>query len=558
MVKVYHDLRYDIDHSGVGDRDHYGDGGKKTKASRQNNRIGRSGYCGNSELHYGKWRHSPNNYKSLCRSPNSSLTRLSSGNRAQPCPEAYNTFYNNNATLACEFDINKQSVRDFYEQNQDREGEYAKNFKQIRDEFCKNPDNLFAKFGGQTCNSLLQDQDKIKDYCRMDNDRIKSDDNCKAENDTDWYQELAEIYCRNHPTDSWCKCYNVKNYKDVCMESEVVKNDTTSCPAGSELKTISPKKFIPDEYAAINLQLEGAGCIGQSDEKKDNSWIAKNYANHNCSQDWQLMKYDPETNQLKLKGKVDDKELCLDHAHYGRYVEGDAVHFGACHGGLNQKWYLDSKDRLKTFDLRANHLCLDKAYNDTRKERFQMWTCNDNKNQKFKSSIISDKKCVTTSDKVNDLPGCGQAIQSVLAIAQYDSSAKSLLLDNPQCIAAACPQGSTGYLNLKESAFNQCRSMNICNQNINVGSSTNSKILAKCAISSSTTDASGSSPASGSPQSAGTLADTLADIDDQVDEDEDEDEEDQKKDNTAMYAGIASSGLSLSVMMGVVLFATTM
>ena len=51
MVKVNHDLKYDLDHSGKDDRDYYGNKGKLTRGFRHNDKIGNKGYCDGSDLH---------------------------------------------------------------------------------------------------------------------------------------------------------------------------------------------------------------------------------------------------------------------------------------------------------------------------------------------------------------------------------------------------------------------------------------------------------------------------------------------------------------------------
>lgn len=479
--------------------------------------------------------------REMCRESNSANTQLESGTRDRPCPDAKETRYLtvDGNTLECKFD-NTESLRRSYA-NKTTETEHEKIFKALQEDFCSDIKNLYKNAGdGKTCmETFFEGSNEDQIYC-YDIQNLKNDPKCTSNFNKNWYQELAETYCRNNPTDMWCKCYNVKNYKDVCMKYDIVDYTTQTCPTGFELTTTDSQNFIPNKYAAIYLQLQGAGCIGRSDEKKDSSWVAKNFTNDNCSQDSQLIKYDPTTKQLKLKGKVNDKELCLDHAHHNKYENGDDVVFHPCHGGLNQKWYLDSLGRLKTLDPAAKDLCLDKSHNDAREDKFQMYTCHNNNNQKFDSANMSNKRCVTTRNLYNDLPGCDQALNSILSIAQFDPAAKTLLLENPQCLGSSCPSGEPGYMQLKDSAFNQCQSMNICNQQINVQTATESDILASCAINTG----SGSGSGSGNQD----LNDILNSIND-IAGDEDDDKPEKPKTNTTLYIMIFGAIIFLFMMM---------
>lgn len=95
----------------------------------------------------------------------------------------------------------------------------------------------------------------------------------------------------------------------------------------------------------------------------------------NTNIDSQKFKFEPSTNEIKGLGNK-----CLDAGNiadvYNRYIR-----IFTCHGGSNQKWFMDTKNRIHT--LANESLCIDSQSGNAEDSNLYMFSCHNNFNQKW-------------------------------------------------------------------------------------------------------------------------------------------------------------------------------
>lgn len=332
----------------------------------------------------------------------------------------------------------------------------AKRFPEIANEICKKTENTrfeISKDGENVpCWKIKRDAnglDMLKKDCapnfKLDDDYC-TETNLGKKN----YEELANKFCRDNPEHIDCGCYNAINYQSVCVDTnENIPAKTysnvsvdSSCPDGYTEET--------RQYSNLTLKFPGAGCIGRADNGNamnypDDTNPSRNRCDRN--NDWQKVIYDPATKQIKLKQKYqydgELKEVCLDHD----FASGNRVHWHKCHGGNNQKWVMDEKNRLQTVRGIENNdnMCLAKDRNTREKKKFIMATCSDNENRIFKERI-TDKVC-SAPGNYKDLPGCGvkNVIDRMKKTAGEKRTSNMFKQGGAGCLTNYCSPTATSY-----------------------------------------------------------------------------------------------------------------
>jgi len=148
-----------------------------------------------------------------------------------------------------------------------------------RVEFCRNLNNISRNPGGSggTCMERNGGAEYAKEYCKV-GDRMKSAGVCSRDNLQNYYNILAEDYCKteNGRADPWCSCYNVTN--GVC--------NTNTAAAGCAEKRQTYDKLVeatPEKYRESWSDMEscfGKVCVG-------NKYLPSGY-NTNCSRPVQI------------------------------------------------------------------------------------------------------------------------------------------------------------------------------------------------------------------------------------------------------------------------------
>ena len=112
---------------------------------------------------------------------------------------------------------------------------------------------------------------------------------------------------------------------------------------------------------------------------------------------------DPSSTSLKwfeLKNSQ-DRSLCFDVRGYGT-SNGNQVFLFDCHGGDNQKFYMDSKGRIRT-KLNANK-CVEAGHNVD--QRLKIWTCGDHLWQQWEFTDDNRLKNKAKNKYIGVVKGC--------------------------------------------------------------------------------------------------------------------------------------------------------
>jgi hypothetical protein len=117
--------------------------------------------------------------------------------------------------------------------------------------FCSDHNNILASIGaGDTCQLMDVSGSKMAQWCLEkdegeDKPRMRTKANiCNQQGLKSKFHETAQMYCRGHPEDDWCMCYNVKT--GVCSKNEEAagcKNYVTSIEKN--------KDFFKDGYEIL-------------------------------------------------------------------------------------------------------------------------------------------------------------------------------------------------------------------------------------------------------------------------------------------------------------------
>jgi len=131
-----------------------------------------------------------------------------------------------------------------------------------RVDFCRDYNNISRNPGGTggTCMERHGGANYAREYCKV-GDRIETAGECSRDNLQNFYDELAEAYCKGAgKSKAWCSCYNVTN--KVC--------DTDPVAAGCSDKRQTYDKLIdatPQDYKNSWSGMEacfGGVCIGKN------------------------------------------------------------------------------------------------------------------------------------------------------------------------------------------------------------------------------------------------------------------------------------------------------
>lgn len=124
------------------------------------------------------------------------------------------------------------------------------NYSDLVNEFCDDINHFTEQIGnGQTCADRV-DRSVRGQWCLMtgegqkEGERLQTDGKCNSSMLGDQYHPTATSYCRSHPTDKWCACYNLKN--KVC--------ETNSNAAGCGYY-----KQLEDNRTVFGQEPEGGG-----------------------------------------------------------------------------------------------------------------------------------------------------------------------------------------------------------------------------------------------------------------------------------------------------------
>jgi hypothetical protein len=138
--------------------------------------------------------------------------------------------------------------------------------------FCNIPDNITKNPGGQTCLERDSGSRIAKQYCSV-GARIKDDGACTPTNLGNYYNDLAEAYCKTAAgkVKEWCSCYNVTN--NVC--------DTDPNAGGCAVKKQQFDKLVEATPEGFRHVWSGrAACFGGVCQ--GNKYVPQN-ANQNCN-----------------------------------------------------------------------------------------------------------------------------------------------------------------------------------------------------------------------------------------------------------------------------------
>ena len=96
-------------------------------------------------------------------------------------------------------------------------------------EYCVSVDRFTDQIGGgQTCEDYTDTTMRSK-WCTRDDEgqpegtRLKTNGKCSQDKLADKYHSTASNFCKSHPKDDWCTCYNLKN--KVCYTN----SDAAGC-----------------------------------------------------------------------------------------------------------------------------------------------------------------------------------------------------------------------------------------------------------------------------------------------------------------------------------------
>jgi hypothetical protein len=156
----------------------------------------------------------------------------------------------------------------------------------LKDTFCSDSENITKDPGGGTCLEFDSAKTIAKDYCSKNN-RMATSAVCTKENLGNFYDQLAENYCKTiDPADDWCSCYNVIN--KVC--------DTNNSAAGCFDKARTYDSLVeatPEEFKTAWAGLEG--CYGGVCQ--GNKYIVPN-ANQNCNKPINICKQELDAQNI--------------------------------------------------------------------------------------------------------------------------------------------------------------------------------------------------------------------------------------------------------------------
>ena len=199
--------------------------------------------------------------------------------------------------------------------------------EESRSLWCSLPERIMGNPGGGTCLERDTDKKLAKQYC-AEGDRMRTSPACTRTNLVNYYDELAEAYCKTSvgKADQWCSCYNVLN--KVC--------DTDSNAAGcvdKELHFDSLVNATPDEFKSAWAGREGCFggvCVGDK-------YIVPN-ANQGCDAPIQICKQDIQASNItqsmidascKIEGKPVETSEPVETGETGEPVEtGENVSSG--------------------------------------------------------------------------------------------------------------------------------------------------------------------------------------------------------------------------------------
>ena len=119
-------------------------------------------------------------------------------------------------------------------------------------EFCSDQNNILASIGaGDTCQLMDASGSKMAQWCLSKENETDTKlrmrtraDVCNERGLKSKFHETAQMYCRGHPEDDWCICYNVKT--GVCSKNEEA--------AGCKNNVVSIEKnkdFYKDGYEIL-------------------------------------------------------------------------------------------------------------------------------------------------------------------------------------------------------------------------------------------------------------------------------------------------------------------
>jgi hypothetical protein len=126
-------------------------------------------------------------------------------------------------------------------------------YSSIIQDFCSDHNNILAGIGpGETCKILDDNGSKMAQWC---GEKEKSSDtktrmgtqksDCNKAGLKQSYDSAAAEYCKAHPTDFWCSCYNVLNHTTTC-------SNNSSAAGCTVVKNIEDnKEFFKDGYEIL-------------------------------------------------------------------------------------------------------------------------------------------------------------------------------------------------------------------------------------------------------------------------------------------------------------------
>jgi len=120
----------------------------------------------------------------------------------------------------------------------------------IIQEFCSDHNNILAGIGpGETCQILDGNGSKLATWCGSKENssdtktRMGTQKNvCNKAGLKNNYESSAVEYCKAHPKDNWCMCYNVLNHTKVCSNN----SESAGCTVVKNIE--DNKEFFKDGY----------------------------------------------------------------------------------------------------------------------------------------------------------------------------------------------------------------------------------------------------------------------------------------------------------------------
>ena len=179
--------------------------------------------------------------------------------KGKPCPGG-DGYWKGFQNVSCVYN-NKEGLQNLHGSLTGPNDIRSTMFNTLINRYCDRAERLDERVGTNiTCRNIVNAKAQAKAYCEAVPSRIATDKTfcTKTELGEDIFYQLAETYCKANPTDDFCACYNVMNYKQVC--------NANGGAAGCANAKISYDKYIelkqPEATALQSIKCKADLCSG--------------------------------------------------------------------------------------------------------------------------------------------------------------------------------------------------------------------------------------------------------------------------------------------------------